>query len=146
VDGNNPPRLTWKRLGWLQNQRQTAPTVGAPRFYSVDGPDRYLIVWPIPSAALTARAQYLSVPPEPLDEQGEDDLDYLPVQWNQLLYDWTLLLDFPKTGRAGQVAVQQQLVKDGLQTMIMEEHVGLTEIETMPRFPGSADVFDDFAW
>lgn len=151
VDGGvftlNDPKhpLVFKRSGVITELLRTSQEKGDPKFYTIDGLD-VIKVYPPVSVATPLYVRYKAITPALADQAAPGDgLSSFPIDWRDtVLYEWMVWYELKDKGDVQQMSVQWDIVKDAIFTMCMEERQGKPWDEDLPRFAGSADVFEEF--
>lgn len=151
VDGGfftlNDPKhpLVFRRSGMLTELIRTSAEKGDPKFYTIVGLSKIQVFPPV-SVSTPLYSRYKSVCPPIVDQVAPGDgLSSFPIDWRDtVLYEWLVWYELKDKGDVQQMGAQWDIVKDAIFTMCIEERQGKPWDEDLPRFAGSADVFEDF--
>lgn len=161
IDGGfftiNDPKhpLVFRRAGIINEWLKTSPEKGNPKFYTVDVGSRaesgggmaYMLkVFPPPSVNTPIHCRYKQACPTLIDQLAPGDgLSAFPVDWRDtVLYEWLVWYELRDKGDVQQMPLQMDIVRDAIFSMCCEERQGKPWEEDLPRFAGSADIFEEF--
>jgi hypothetical protein len=139
----------WIGLRDIRTMLERYPTErGAPRHYSVAFGGALL--FPALAEETQFRVTYQRKKPTLQDTDGmttegydNGGLEIIPSQWwETFLYEYAKMLEMPYVGSASEALVQKDLLEEMLFNLVMEETQGKTIPDYMPRFPGSASVWE----
>jgi hypothetical protein len=141
-----------KPVGWIglrdikTMQERFPDETGEPRHYSVRGiPTTSVptaLIFPKFSGDTTLRFQFQARKPT-LEDLNPGGLQYVPEQWwETILFEYAKWLEMKHVGAASEAVIQKQLWEDMLFNACIEETQGKTIPDYMPRFPGSASVWE----
>jgi hypothetical protein len=142
--------LGWISLRDMEQMRQRYANLdsGTPRHYSVRGKE--IRLFPRAGDTMNYVAQYERKKPALEDTNGmtaesydNGGLEMIPEQWwDTVLYEWAAWLEMKYIGNITEAAVQKTLIEDMVFNMTIEEAQGKPTPDYMPRFPGSASVWE----
>src|SRR4030095_12129435 len=141
--------LGWISLRDIKTMQLRYPTEsGTTRHYSVRS--NKALIFPALIQDATFHAQYQRKKPaledtDGVTSEGYDNggLEIIPDQWwETVLFEYAKLLEMKHVGSASEAVIQKQLVEDMIFNVCMEESQGKTTPDYMPRFPGSASVWE----
>jgi hypothetical protein len=121
---------------------------GSPKHYSVRGTK--MLLFPRTGQDISVHAQYQRKKPLLEDINGttaegytNGGLQVIPEQWwDTVLYEYAAWLEMKHVGALNEAVVQKDLVENMVFGAVCEETQGKTTPDYMPRFPGSASVWE----
>lgn len=153
ITGSDPWRVQWRRSGEVRNWRASFPDDrGRPNVYTVSGlrtamfyprPDQNysLLVSFVRSAPiLSDRAE--SDAPDPDEDPG--GIDNVPVDIvRSVLLSGTIFWECVDKGDTQALQVWQGNLGQGVENSCLNLRQGKPEVQTLPRYAGSSDVYEE---
>lgn len=145
-------RVPWRPL-WdinlLYNEYPADQMSGQPRYFTVyteasSPPQPLLRVWPKPDMPYTCELFFSFAQPILEDTiSSPGGLDFFPARWReQVIYPGTVMLEMRDKGDIQGLPIQKAIYDTGRFGMCREEQQGQSEPSFMPRYAGSANVFE----
>lgn len=134
--------VTYKRLDELIALYEQMPTRrGPPCHFAIYG-NRTARFWPPPDVDTELTFSYLTQRPI-LDDTDPGGLDYFPEQWiEHVIYPGVLLLEMRDKGAIAQFQVQNEIVKDAIRDMVVEEQQSDGQEQFFPPNPAAASLYE----